>query len=89
MKKGVTLALIGFLALAGSPAFAQRDEVMPLDQILGQIRSQQPGKFLDAEGPFPGPNGEPVLRLKWMTPEGRIVWFNVDARTGRITGIHR
>lgn len=85
MRKGIILALVGFLAFAGSQAFAQRD-VMPLDQILGQIRSQQPGSFYDADGPFPGPNGQPVFRIKWMTPEGRVIWFFVDARSGRIVG---
>jgi uncharacterized membrane protein YkoI len=87
MKKGVILALAGFLAFAGSPAFAQRgDEVMPLDRIIAQIRGQQPGTFYDANGPLPGPNGEPVFRIKWMTPEGKVIWFFVDARSGRITG---
>ena len=86
MKTGIILALAGFLAFAGSPAFAQRDDVMPLDQILGQIRSQQPGSFYDADGPLPGPNGQPVFRIKWMTPEGRVIWFYVDARSGRMIG---
>ena len=32
------------------------------------------------------PDGQPRYRLKWMTPDGRIVWFDADARTGRVLG---
>ena len=32
------------------------------------------------------PTDSDRYRLKWMTPDGRIVWFDADARTGRVLG---
>jgi hypothetical protein len=58
-----------------------------LDRILPQIRQQHPGTFYDAEGPFWGPDGQPHYRVKWMTPQGRVVWFDANARTGHVNGI--
>ena len=72
-----------FLALGASVAQADSPS---LDRILPQIREHHPGKFYDAEGPWRGPDGQYRYRLKWMTPGGRIVWFDADARTGRVLG---
>ena len=74
------------LALTPSlPAFAQRGQgLMPLDQILSEIRRSRPGQFYDADGPSPGPDGSQHYHLKWMTPDGRIEWLDTDARTGRV-----
>lgn len=77
------LGLLYLLALA-SPALAEDRRAMPLDRLLPEIRRHTPGTFYDAEGPVPGPDGNLRYRLKWMTPEGRIVWFDVDARNGRV-----
>lgn len=57
-----------------------------LDRVLPQIRRTVPGTFYDAEGPFLTPDGRATYRIKWMTPDGRIVWFTVDARSGQILG---
>jgi hypothetical protein len=57
-----------------------------LDRILPQIRRTHPGRFYDAEGPWPGPDGQMRYRIKWMMPDGRIVWFDADARSGRLLG---
>jgi hypothetical protein len=62
-------------------------EILPLDRLLPDIRRSHPGTFYDAEGPIPGPNGDYRYRLKWMTPEGRIIWLDADARTGRVLGV--
>lgn len=85
-----------FAALAANSAMAQDDwqprerveqgQIQPLDRILPEIRRTHPGTFYDAEGPFPGADGGMHYRLKWMTPEGRIIWFDTDARTGRVLG---
>lgn len=78
------IALIFGLLCAGG-ALAWDSQGNPsLDRILPQIRERHPGKFYDAEGPWRGPDGQMRYRLKWMTPEGRIVWFDADARTGRV-----
>ena len=57
-----------------------------LDRVLPHIRQTVPGTFYDAEGPFLSPDGQASYRIKWMTPDGRIIWFAVDARSGQIMG---
>ncbi len=52
--------------------------------MLPHIRQAVPGTFYDAEGPFFSPDGQASYRIKWMTPDGRIIWFAVDARSGQI-----
>ncbi len=63
--------------------------VEPLDRILPQIRNGRPGRFYDAEGPFPDANGGYHYRIKWLTPQGRVIWLDTDARSGRVLGIAR
>lgn len=87
---------LGFLALAATasqkPALAQpgygpryeADGVQPLDRLLPGIRRGHPGTFYDAEGPTYGPEGDPHYHLKWMTPDGRVIWYDTDARSGRV-----
>ena len=79
----------GFLALVGlsfalvAPASAQRmADGETLDRILPDIRAAHPGRLSDAE-PWTDDNGRTHYRIKWMTPEGRILYFDADARTGR------
>jgi hypothetical protein len=89
--------LLGFLSLLAAniavPAVAQpregrpseaRDGIQPLDRLLPGIRRDHPGNFYDAEGPTYGPSGNPHYHLKWMTPEGRVIWYDADARSGRV-----
>ena len=94
MRTGIFLVLLGVLGLAATPALAQsrgwhRYEAgaQPLDRLLPEIRRSHPGKFYDAEGPSRGPDGQLHYHLKWMTPDGRLVWLDADARTGRVLGI--
>jgi hypothetical protein len=77
-----------FLLTSGGAALAQTYDAPPpsLDRILPQVRQNHPGKFYDAQGPWRGPDGRYRYRLKWMTPSGRIVWFDADAHTGRVLG---
>jgi len=85
--------LVGLMGVA-SPSLAQGrwahdryySNVQPLQQILPGIRRGYPGRFYDAEGPFPDGAGGLHYRIKWMTPEGRIIWLDTDARTGRVIG---
>jgi hypothetical protein len=78
-----SLLLLFALAL---PALGQDRRGGSLDRILPQVRQTVPGNFYDAEGPFFGANGRATYRLKWMTPDGRIIWFSVDASTGQVLG---
>jgi len=92
--------VVGFLLLSAAavlePASAQPNraregvqsgEVRSLDQILNGIRRERPGSLADVEGPNFGPSGEPHYRLKWLTPDGRVLWLDTDARTGRVLGV--
>jgi hypothetical protein len=84
----VFLALLAVLMV--EPALAQPRRapgVQPLDRVLPQVRSRYPGTFYDADGPFNDESGNPHYRLKWMTPEGRVIWLDTDARTGRVLGV--
>ena len=92
---GVILVLVA-LGAGALPAGAQEarghvraGRVQPLDEILEGIRNSRPGTFYDAQGPFEGPDGRMHYRLKWMTPEGRILWLDTDAQTGRVLGVDR
>ncbi len=77
--------LLSLLPFAGTPVLAQpRDGVQPLDRLLPGIRRAHPGNFYDAEGPTYGPQGDPHYHLKWMTPDGRVIWYDTDARNGRV-----
>lgn len=88
-----SVILAGLTALA-APALAQPygppdrapygDGVQPLDRLLPGIRRAHPGDFYDAEGPTYGPSGDPHYHLKWMTPDGRVIWYDADARSGRV-----
>src|SRR5580693_7368735 len=97
MRTGVSVWALSLclLVLAPGIARAQYDddwhnqnqyETQPLDRILPEIRRNHPGRFYDAEGPFMGSDGQMHYRVKWMTPDGRVVWFDADARTGRVLG---
>jgi hypothetical protein len=65
----------------------QSGEVRSLDEILNGIRRERPGSLADVQGPAIGPQGEPHYRLKWLTPDGRVLWLDTDARTGRVLGV--
>lgn len=78
-------AILAFLVLFAGAAQAQQAP-QPLDRVLPEIRRSTPGRFYDAEGPIFDADGRAHYRIKWMTPDGRIVWFDADARTGRVMG---
>jgi hypothetical protein len=81
MRSWTILAVVPLLLAMSAPAWARGT----LDEILPQIRAQHPGKLSDAE-PWTDSEGNPHYRIKWMTPEGRIIYFDADARTGRYSG---
>ena len=95
MLRRVFLIVFAVLAVSCVSAEAQirhphghyGDSVQPLDRILPQIRSGHPGRFYDAEGPFSDPYGGWHYRVKWLTPEGRVVWLDADARSGHVVGL--
>lgn len=84
MQLRVFLALFPIvLALVSPAARAQQlADGATLDHILPDIRAAHPGRLSDAQ-PWIDENGRTHYRIKWMTPEGRIIYFDADARTGR------
>jgi hypothetical protein len=65
----------------------QNGQVRSLDEIMRGIRRERPGNLADVQGPNMGPSGDPRYRLKWITPDGRVLWLDTDARTGRVLGV--
>ena len=65
----------------------QNGEVRSLDEIMRGIRRERPGNLADVQGPNMGPAGDARYRLKWITPDGRVLWLDTDARTGRVLGV--
>lgn len=86
MRVGILAAVATFL-LAASPALAGHNGAQPLDRILSHLRAERGGTFYDAEGPFTDSNGNIHYRIKWLTPQGRLIWLDTDARTGRVLGV--
>ena len=83
MQLRVFLAVIPLCVALMAPAHAQRmADGATLDRILPDIRAQHPGRLSDAQ-PWTDESGRTRYRIKWMTPEGRILYFDADARTGR------
>lgn len=83
MQLRVFLAVIPVVFALASPTRAQQlADGTTLDRILPDIRAAHPGRLSDAQ-PWVDENGRTHYRIKWMTPEGRILYFDADARTGR------
>ncbi len=92
MRRRSFLAIVLTLLALTTPAAAQWRRphyyggVRTLERILPGIRSTYPGRFYDAEGPYPDAVGGMHYRIKWLTPDGRVIWLDTDARTGRVIG---
>lgn len=99
MFRRVFLAILIMTGVGLGEASAQRyprdnnsqpanTQAAPLERMLPQIRRDYPGTFYDAEGPFPDEMGNPHYHIKWLTPEGRVIWLDTDARSGRVLGVN-
>jgi hypothetical protein len=87
--KYVAAALMFLLLGTADPSLAQPfprrggdGGMQSLDSIVGMIRQRFPGQVSDVQGPFGG-----RYRVKWLTPDGRVLWIDADARTGQILGV--
>jgi uncharacterized membrane protein YkoI len=65
----------------GGPA-----QLLPLEAVLASVARQIPGHHLDANGPFPR-GGRWIYRIKWLTPDGRVLIVIADAQTGQILDV--
>ena len=61
-----------------APAYARGT----LDSILPGLRAEHPGRLSDAQ-PWTDSDGRTHYRIKWLTPEGRIIYFDAEAESGR------
>lgn len=92
MRRRSLIAIVLTLLALTAPAAAQWRHppygggIMRLEPILSGIRRTYPGRFYDAEGPYADTTGGMHYRIKWLTPEGRVIWLDTDARTGRVIG---
>jgi hypothetical protein len=66
---------------------APHNGVQPLDRLLPGIRLSHPGQLVDAHGPTISSSGDLAFHLKWITPDGNIIWLSVDAQTGQVLRI--
>jgi len=62
---------------------ARPDRLLPLEAVLGNIARQIPGHHLDVDGPFER-GGRWIYRIKWLTPDGRVLIIFADAQSGQI-----
>jgi uncharacterized membrane protein YkoI len=61
--------------------------LLPLGAVLAGIAQQFPGHHLDADGPFER-GGRWIYRVKWLTPDGRVLIIFADAQSGQILSVN-
>jgi hypothetical protein len=71
----------------GGPRNAGPAQLAPLELILGNVAARFPGHHLGVDGPFQR-EGRWIYRIKWLTPDGRVLIVFADAQTGQVLG-HR
>lgn len=62
-----------------------RREVLPLDVLLSKAQREGRGEFLGVE-PDVSSN---LYRFKFMRPDGKVVWVDVDARSGAVRSVRK
>lgn len=62
-------------------------QLLPLEIVLGNVAARFPGHHLDVDGPS-FRDGRWIYRIKWLTPDGRVLIVFADAQTGQVLG-HR
>jgi len=82
IRRWILLAALAIATLA--PVTAAPARAPSLDRILPAVARQLAGTLLDARGPITSPNGKQHYEIKWLTPDGRVLWLSADATTGTI-----
>lgn len=59
-----------------------RGEILPLADILQQVQRSHPGRVIEVELEFS--DGIRVYEVELVTPDGRLIEVELDARTGAI-----
>jgi hypothetical protein len=57
----------------------------PLEVVLANVAAQFRGHHLGVDGPIQR-EGRWIYRIKWLTPEGRVIIVFADAQTGQVLG---
>lgn len=63
-----------------------RGQLAPLELVLGGIARRFPGHHLGVQGPSKA-GGRLVYRIKWLTPDGRVLIVFTDAESGEILDV--
>lgn len=58
-------------------------QLLPLEAVLANVARQYPGHHLNVDGPF-SRDGRWIYRIKWLTPDGRVLIVFADAETGQV-----
>lgn len=58
-------------------------QLLPLEEVLANVARTYPGHHLNVDGPF-ARNGRWIYRIKWLTPDGRVLIVFADAETGQV-----
>lgn len=61
-----------------------RGDMLPLEQILARIEARHPGRIVEVE--LEDKDGLWLYEIEVLTPEGRLIEIELDARTGAILG---
>lgn len=61
-----------------------RGDMLPLEQILARIEARHPGRIVEVE--LEDEDGLRLYEIEVLTPEGRLIEIELDARTGAILG---
>lgn len=78
------------------PRYVQRDQdraregvaagrLLPLEAVLANVGRSIPGHHIGVDGPYQQ-GRRWVYRIKWLTPDGRVIIVIADAETGQILG---
>jgi len=60
----------------------QEGQIVTLESILAWIEKRYEGRFVEAD--LEEERGTPVYEIEWRMPQGQIVKFEFDARTGAL-----
>lgn len=93
--KGVRLSDDGFIQIQDDGGRGrgrgrgdrEAPRLLPLEVVLGNVAAQFPGHHLGVDGPARR-DGRWIYRIKWLTPDGRVLIVFADAETGQVLG-HR
>lgn len=61
-------------------------QLLPLEVVLSNVAARFPGHHLAVDGPFRR-DGRWIYRIKWLTPDGRVLIVFADAETGQVLDV--